>query len=113
MLTVYGIPNCDTMKKTFRWLNEHNVPYIFHDYKKQGIDRATLAQWVGELGWEALVNRRGSTWRQLDAITAADLDAERAITLMCQQPSLIKRPLIAHHKRLFLGYTPEIWQTTL
>jgi Spx/MgsR family transcriptional regulator len=95
MTTLYGIPNCDTVKKARAWLNEHGVAYDFHDFKKLGVPEAALDQWLAELGWEALVNRKGTTWRQLDEATrAAVVDAASARPVLLAHPSLIKRPVV-------------------
>ena len=91
---IYGIKSCDTMKKTFAWFDGAGVAYHFHDYKKSGIDAATLARWCERLGWEALVNRRGTTWRKLAPEQQAIADTAAAIALMQAQPSLIRRPLV-------------------
>ena len=93
-VTVYGIKNCDTMKKAFAWLDEHGIAYDFHDYKKSGIDAATLTRWCAQLGWEALVNKRGTTWRKLTPEQQAVADTAAAIALMQAQPSLIRRPVV-------------------
>lgn len=113
MLTIYGIRNCDTMKKAFSWLDAAGLPYAFHDYKKTGIDTATLTRWEKTLGWETLLNRRGTTWRKLDAATQAAIDRESALRLMQEQPSLIKRPVLEDGKRLMAGFEPESWSKML
>lgn len=95
-MRLYGIPNCDTVRKARQWLDAHGVAYRFHDFKKQGLAAQTLDEWVAALGWEPLLNRRGTTWRQLDAATqAAVTDAASAKALLLRQPSLIKRPVVA------------------
>ena len=91
---IHGIKNCDTMKKTFAWFDGAGVAYDFHDYKKSGIDPATLTRWCAQLGWEALVNRRGTTWRKLTPEQQAIPDTAAAIALMQAQPSLIRRPVV-------------------
>ena len=91
---IHGIKNCDTMKKTFAWFESAGVTYDFHDYKKAGIDAATLARWCEQLGWEALVNKRGTTWRKLTPEQQAIADTAAAIALMQAQPSLIRRPVV-------------------
>ena len=91
---VHGIKNCDTMKKTFAWFDGAGVAYHFHDYKKSGIDAATLTRWCEQLGWEALVNKRGTTWRKLTPEQQAIPDTAAAIALMQAQPSLIRRPVV-------------------
>jgi len=92
--TIHGIKNCDTMKKTFAWFDGAGVAYRFHDYKKAGIDVATLSRWSERLGWEALVNKRGTTWRKLSPAQQAIADTAAAIALMQAQPSLIRRPVV-------------------
>ena len=95
MTTLYGIPNCDTVKRARAWLDEHGVAYRFHDFKKEGVPEAELDQWLHAPGWEALVNRRGTTWRRLDDETrAAVVDAASARAVLLANPSLIKRPVV-------------------
>ena len=110
MTTLYGIRNCDTMKKAWTWLDEHGVAYGFHDYKKQGIDRGRLEAWVGELGWETLLNRAGTTFRKLPDAQRAGLDAGKAIDLMLAQPSMIKRPVLETGGRLLVGFKPAEYE---
>ena len=105
MIRLYGIPNCDTMKKARRWLDERGVAYSFHDYKKQGLDEALLRGWVAKLGWERLVNRQGTTWRKLPAEVREGLDVEGAIAVMLANPSLIRRPLLDTGEALYLGFS--------
>ncbi|MBN9367538.1 MAG: ArsC family reductase [Comamonadaceae bacterium] len=94
-ITVYGIPNCDTVKKARAWLSAQGVDYQFHDFKKQGVPAERLPQWIAALGWEKLVNRQGTTWRKLDAAAQARVqDAASAMALMREQPSVIKRPVV-------------------
>ncbi|KAB2892726.1 MAG: ArsC family reductase [Burkholderiaceae bacterium] len=93
--TVYGIPNCDTVKKARAWLTDQGVAYQFHDFKKQGVPAERLPGWIAAVGWEKLVNRQGTTWRKLDAATQAAVhDAASATALMQAQPSVIKRPVV-------------------
>ena len=95
MTTLYGITNCDTVKRARAWLDEHGVPYRFHDFKKEGVPEPELDQWLKSPGWEALVNRRGTTWRKLDEATRASvLDAASARAVLIANPSLIKRPVV-------------------
>jgi Spx/MgsR family transcriptional regulator len=105
MITVYGIPNCDTVKKARRWLDEQGVAYTFHDFKKQGVPPAQLERWLQVVGAEQLVNRRGATWRRLDAAAqaAAATDAG-ARALMLAQPSVIKRPVIEAGELVLVGF---------
>jgi arsenate reductase (glutaredoxin) len=94
MITLYGITNCDTVKKARRWLTDHAVEYRFHDYRKDGLDESRLQAWVEELGIKSLLNRKGTTWRRLPPEVQADIDQASAIRLMLEQPSLIRRPLL-------------------
>jgi arsenate reductase len=107
MITLYGIKNCDTMKKARAWLDTHGVAYDFHDYKTDGIDRATLRGWVEARGWEALLNRAGTTFRKLPESDKAGLTEARAVALMLAQPSMIKRPVLVGGKTLEIGFKPE------
>lgn len=109
MIKVYGIPNCDTVKKARSWLEGQGLPYEFHDYKKAGVPPALIPPWQAALGWEPLLNRSGTTWRKLDeAVRAAVVDAASAAALMQAQPSVIKRPLVDWGDgRLSLGFKPE------
>ncbi|MBC7582336.1 ArsC family reductase [Tardiphaga sp. vice352] len=112
-MTIYGIKNCDTMKRARAWLDDHSVAYGFHDYKSAGIDRATLAGWAGLVGWETLLNRAGTTFRKLDEADRQDLTEARAIALMLAQPSMIKRPVLDLGGRLLVGFKPEIYEKEL
>jgi len=107
--TLYGIPNCDTVKKARVWLDQHGVAYAFHDYRKLGVDRATLAEWVAAHGWETVLNRAGTTFRALPPEAKADLDADKAIELMLAQPSMIKRPVLEVDGRTTVGFRPEVY----
>ncbi|MFN3585096.1 ArsC family reductase [Phenylobacterium sp.] len=107
--TLYGIRNCDTMKKAWTWLDQHGVAYAFHDYKKDGIDRATLEGWVEAVGWEVLLNRAGTTFRKLPDGEKQGLDAAKAMALMLAQPSMIKRPVLAAKGKLTVGFRPEAY----
>ncbi len=107
-VTIYGIKNCDTMKKARRWLDEAGIDYAFHDYRAAGIERSTLRGWVEALGWEVLLNRAGTTFRKLPDEARQDLDADRAVALMLSQPAMIKRPVLeAGDGRLLVGYKAE------
>ena len=103
-ITVYGIPSCDTMKKARKWFDNNGISYEFHDYKKAGIDRESLHGWSKQLGWEALLNRRGTTWRKLDDSVKADIDETRALDLMVEHTSMIKRPVVEYDGGLLLGF---------
>jgi len=111
MITLYGIPNCDTVKKARGWLDQHGVACAFHDYKKAGIDRATLQAWVEAHGWQKVLNRAGTTFRALPPEAKADLDAGKAIELMLAQPSMIKRPVLDVDGRTTVGFKPEVYAT--
>ena len=114
MITLYGIPNCDTVKKARRWLDERGVAYAFHDYKKQGVPEPQLDRWIAEAGWHKLVNRQGTTWRKLDAATqAAVSDAASAKALMLAQPSVIKRPVVEAGPKLLVGFDEASYQETI
>jgi arsenate reductase (glutaredoxin) len=104
---LYGIPNCDTMKKARDWLETHGVEYQFHDYKKAGIDRAMLATWAKVVGWETLLNRAGTTFRKLPDEAKQNLDERKALKLMLEQPSLIKRPVLERGRTLLVGFNAE------
>ena len=104
---LYGIRNCDTMKKAQAWLNEHGVTYQFHDYKVAGIERARLERWENTVGWEVLLNRAGTTFRKLPEARRVDIDAGKAIELMLEQPSMIKRPVLERGRTLLVGFTEE------
>lgn len=113
MTRIYGIKNCDTMKKAFSWLEEKGIAYEFHDYKKSGIPAAKLKEWEKVLGWEVLLNRKGTTWRKLDAATQAGINRENALQLMEEQTSIIKRPVLEQGKTLLAGFDPEQWAKVL
>jgi arsenate reductase len=108
-ITIYGIKACDTMKKARTWLDDHGVTYDFHDYKVAGIDRAHLERWSKEVGWEALLNRSGTTFRKLPDAKKAGLNETKAIALMLAQPSMIKRPVLDLGKRLLVGFKPDVY----
>jgi Spx/MgsR family transcriptional regulator len=108
-VTIYGIKNCDTMTKARSWLEEHHVAYHFHDYKAVGIDRAHLQAWTKEAGWETVLNRAGTTFRKLPEADRENLDEGRAIALMLEQPSMIKRPVVEADGKLLIGFKPEVY----
>ena len=106
--TLYGIPNCDTVKKARTWLSEHAHEFDFHDFKKQGLERATAAAWLDQLDWEVLVNRKGTTWRKLsDEQRAAITGKDAALALMLEQPSVIKRPVLDLGGRYSVGFSAD------
>jgi len=104
---IYGIKNCDTMKKAFAWLDAHGVAYDFHDYKKLGVSEAELSRWSGAAGWEKLLNRAGTTFRKLPEADQQDLTRDKAIALMIASPSMIKRPVLETSGALEIGFRPE------
>ena len=108
-ITIYGIKNCDTMKKARGWLDEHGLAYSFHDYKSAGIDKARLAGWAKQVGWETLLNRAGTTFRKLPEAARDGLDEAKAIALMLAQPSMIKRPVLDVDGALLVGFKPEAY----
>lgn len=112
-LTLYGIPNCDTVKKARTWLEANGIAYTFHDYKKAGADPAKLASWCQAAGWERVLNRAGTTFRKLPDADKADLDAGKAVTLMAANPSCIKRPIVEYPGGLLVGFTLDEWAAAL
>ncbi|MBU1325925.1 MAG: arsenate reductase [Alphaproteobacteria bacterium] len=114
MITLHGIPNCDTVKKARVWLEGRGAVHAFHDYRKQGVDEAALRGWVKTHGWETVLNRKGTTFRALPDAARTGLDADRAIRLMLAQPSLIKRPVLAlEDGRTLVGFDPAAWDAAL
>lgn len=112
-LTMFGIPNCDTIKKAKDWLNSQEIAFVFHDYKKSGVDQTVLQDWVTELGWEALLNRAGTTFRALPDADKQNIDTEKAIALMLANPSMIKRPVLDLGERRIVGFKPDIYAAQL
>ncbi|NTJ44252.1 ArsC family reductase [Agrobacterium larrymoorei] len=108
-ITIYGIKNCDTMKKARTWLEAQGVDYAFHDYKSAGIDEAHLNRWCDAAGWEAVLNRAGTTFKKLDDTQKTDLTREKAIGLMLEQPSMIKRPVLEAKGKITVGFKPETY----
>ena len=108
-ITLYGIPNCDTVKKARTWLRDNGLAHDFHDYKKAGVDADQLARWCTALGWETVLNRAGTTFRALDASAKEGIDAAKAIRLMQANPSMIKRPIVEHDGGLLVGFKPDQW----
>ena len=113
MITIYGIKNCDTMKKARAWLDKHGVAYDFHDYKSAGIEGERLEQWEKKLGWETLLNRAGTTFRKLPDSDKDHLTEKTAIALMLAQPSMIKRPVLDAGGKLLVGFKPEQYERAL
>jgi arsenate reductase (glutaredoxin) len=113
-ISIYGIKNCDTMKKARAWLDQHGIAYGFHDYKTEGIERARLEQWCRDIGWETLLNRAGTTFRKLPDADRADLTEKKAVALMLAQPSMIKRPvLVLGRGKILVGFKPEVYEAAL
>ncbi len=113
-ITIYGIKNCDTMKKARAWLDKHGIDYGFHDYKTAGIEKDRLVTWSNEVGWETLLNRVGTTFRKLPDADKENLTEKKALALMLAQPSMIKRPVLDLGRGpLLIGFKPEIYEKTL
>ena len=112
--TVYGIPNCDSVKKARVWMDEHAPSYVFHDFKKQGVPEEALDFWLSKVSWEVLVNRKGTTWRKLDAAVQSRVqDKASAKALMLEHASVIKRPIVVKGKDVIVGVNPERWTNVL
>ncbi|MEM6780752.1 MAG: ArsC family reductase [Pseudomonadota bacterium] len=107
MTKIYGIKNCDTMKKTFQWLDDQGIDYDFHDYKKLGADEDVLKSAIDQHGWEKVINQRGTTWRKLDDDIKNSMNAAKAIEVAVDYPSIIKRPLLAHNDNIHLGFDAD------
>lgn len=108
-ITLYGIKTCDTMRKARAWLDARGVAYAFHDYKSDGVERAALERWVNAVGWEALLNRAGTTFRALPDADKTNVTEKKAIALMLKQPSMIKRPVLEQGGKIIVGFKPEIY----
>ena len=113
MIKLYGIPNCDTMKKARRWLADNGIEYEFHDYKKLGVPEKELKNWVRQAGWETVLNKRGTTWRKLDERIKNNIDEASAIGIMLENPGIIKRPVLESGKLLLIGFKQEDYQKLL
>ena len=112
-VTLYGIKNCDTVKKARHWLDEHRVAYAFHDYRTEGIDRARLNAWVAAAGWETVLNRSSATFRALPDAAKGGLTKAKAIALMLREPTMIKRPVLEADGEILVGFKPEAYETAL
>jgi arsenate reductase (glutaredoxin) len=112
-IIVYGIPNCDTVRKARSWLGAKGLYYVFHDYKQAGIDEETLREWMKRRGWEALLNRKGPTFRKLPEDTRSNLDDDKAVRLMIEHTSAIKRPVVEYPGGLLVGFEPAEWSKSL
>lgn len=113
MIDLYGIPNCDTVKKARKWLEAEGRDYTFHDYKKEGVDAGKLVGWTDAVGWEVLLNKRGTTFRKLDDADKEGIDRDKAIALMVAHPSMIKRPVVEHAGGVLVGFKPDEWDAAL
>lgn len=112
-IDLYGIPNCDTVKKARVWLDAQGLAYTFHDYKKEGADPARLAAWIEAAGVDAVLNRRGTTFRKLTPAEQANIDPAKAVTLLEQHPSMIKRPIVEHAGGVLVGFKEDEWRVLL
>ncbi|OQM75561.1 ArsC family reductase [Manganibacter manganicus] len=112
-VAIYGIPNCDTIKKARNWLESHSVDYAFHDYRKQGFEADRLEAWIGKLGWEVLLNKSSATFRGLADAEKHGLDAQKARALMLAHPTMIKRPVLEKGAQLLVGFKPDIYEREL
>lgn len=110
MITLYGISNCDTVRKARRWLQQHEIEYRFHDFREDGLDAATVDHWLDALGWEAVVNRRSTTWKQLDPGARETMDATSARAAILAHPTLVKRPVLDTGSELQLGFKAELYR---
>jgi arsenate reductase len=110
MIKLYGIPNCDTIKKARRWLQDHDIEHQFHDYKKAGVDAQKLNAWIDVVGWEVLLNRRGMMWRKTPQNVRDAIDQHSAIQLMLETPSIIKRPVLEMDSSITVGFSDERYQ---
>ncbi|MDA3877877.1 MAG: arsenate reductase [Halothiobacillus sp.] len=113
MMTVYGIPQCSTVKKTRDWLDTRGLAYLFHDYKKHGVPETLLDAWIAAFGWETVINRRGTSWRGLSETTRTAMDAASAKVEALHNPSLIKRPILVTENTTLIGFDPESWHKAL
>lgn len=111
--TLHGIPNCDTMKKARVWLDSHGIAYDFHDYKKVGVTADKLNAWADVVGWEVLLNKAGTTFRKLSEADKAGIDRAKAVALMVEQPSLIKRPVLEYPGGILIGFKPDLYAASL
>ena len=112
-ISIYGIKNCDTMKKTFKWLEEHHIDYTFHDYKKEDAPLPVIEKAIHQHGWESVINRRGTTWRKLSNDLKDNVDEARALSAALESPSIIKRPLLQTQDAIYLGFDEDIYKEAL
>ncbi|MDH5190548.1 MAG: ArsC family reductase [Gammaproteobacteria bacterium] len=113
MIKIYGIKNCDTIKKARKWLDTKNIPYQFHDVRNDGLEKSDLSKWVKQIGWETLLNRRGTTWRQLAEKDKTNIDESKAINLMHTHPAMIKRPVLVKGKSVHVGFSEKEYKDLL
>ncbi len=113
MIVIYGIPNCDSVRKARKWMQAHDVDYNFHDFKKQGLNPELLERWIDTLGWERLINRRGTTWRALPEEVKTKFDQATAVRVMLDSPSIIKRPVLDAGGTLAIGFSAELYSELL
>ena len=111
MTTLYGIKNCDTIKKARRWLTENDIEYRFHDVRADGISRSDLQRWMKTLDWEKLLNRRGTTWRKLPEAVRNNISKASAVDVMLDNPAIIKRPVLVHDNTFYLGFSADSYQS--
>ena len=112
-ITMYGIPNCDTIRKARAWLDARDISYGFHDYRAQGLDKATLEGWIGKVGWQVLLNKASTTFRGLEEADKQGMDAGKAAALLLAHPTMIKRPVLDHGGRILVGFKPDIYAAEL
>jgi len=108
MITVYGIKTCDTVRKALKWLDAQGIEHAFHDFRADGLDAATVGRWVDAMGWESVLNKRSTTWKQLDDAAKEDLNGPRAIVLMVAHPTLVKRPVFEQEGSVLQGFTDDV-----
>jgi len=113
MITLYGIPNCDKIRRARKWLSDHNIDYRFHDFRKDGLNEKQLKQWIKQMGWETLLNKRGMTWRKLDDETKNNIDEKSAMKIMLDNPAIIKRPVLEAGKILEVGFDEDRYRELL
>jgi Spx/MgsR family transcriptional regulator len=109
MITLYGIPNCDTVRKARNWLNDNNIDYQFHNFKKDGLEQQTIEQWLKLTKWEVLLNKKSMTWRKLPDESKTDIDQEKAIRIMLANTSIIKRPVFVYNNQICIGFSNEAY----
>ncbi|MCF6235977.1 MAG: ArsC family reductase [Gammaproteobacteria bacterium] len=109
MTTIYGIKNCDTVRKAIKWLNNQGIEHTFHDFRKDGIDETTLHHWIASAGWETVLNKRGLSWRQLSDEDKKNIDDNKAMKLILENPTLVKRPVLAHQDEIYIGFNEDTY----